>query len=95
MPKDIEAEFATWQVDEGEREVAFFVRKSSGGLFPNHAHASGETVLVLDGDFVVGSQVYGVGERVSSPGGTGHQPETQHGCLLFCVSSMDDNILDV
>ena len=94
MPGNSGAEVATWQVDKGEREVAFFVRKASGGLFPNHAHASGETVLVLDGDFVVGSQTYGVGERVSSPGGTSHQPETQHGCLLFCVSSMDDEILD-
>ncbi|NEQ49011.1 MAG: anti-sigma factor [Leptolyngbya sp. SIO3F4] len=95
MPGNSGAEVATWQVDDCDREVAFFVRKTNGGLFPNHAHASGETVLVLAGDFVVNAQVYGVGERVSSPGGTSHQPETQNGCLLFCVSSMDDDILDM
>ena len=94
MPGGSGAEIATWQLDEGEREVAFFVRKADGGIFPNHAHASGETVLVLDGDFVVGDQVYRTGEQVSSPGGTSHQPQTQTGCLLFCVSSMDDDILD-
>ncbi|MBT9316472.1 cupin domain-containing protein [Leptothoe spongobia] len=94
MPGNSGAEFATWQVDDDEREMAFFVRKADGGLFPNHAHASGETVLVLAGDFVVDSQVYGVGERVSSPGNTSHQPETRNGCLLFCVSSMDDDMLD-
>lgn len=93
MPGDSGAEIATWQVDEEDREVAFFVRKADGGKFPNHAHASGETVLVLDGDFIVEGQVYRAGEQVSSSGGTSHQPETQTGCLLFCVSSMDDEIL--
>lgn len=95
MPGDSGAEIATWQVDEPEREVAFFVRNAGGCVFPNHAHASGETVLVLEGDFVVGDQVYRTGEQVSCPGNTSHQPETRNGCLLFCVSSMDDDILDV
>lgn len=94
MPGNSGAEVAVWQVNERAREVAFFVRKYDSGLFPNHKHASGETVLVLDGDFVVGNQVYGVGEWISSPGGTSHQPETRHGCLLFCVSSMDDDIVE-
>ena len=94
MPGNSGAEFATWQIEAGKREIAFFVRKADGGLFPNHAHASGETVLVLEGDFVVDKQVYYPGERVSSSGGTSHQPETLNGCLLFCVSSMDDDILD-
>lgn len=93
MPGSSGAEFATWQVDEGNREIAFFVRKVDGGLFPNHTHASGETVLVLEGDFVVDGQVYHPGERVSAPGKTSHQPESLTGCLLFCVSSMDDNII--
>ncbi|MEA5463834.1 cupin domain-containing protein [Leptothoe sp. PORK10 BA2] len=93
LPGNTGAEFATWQLDEPSREMAFFVRKTDGGLFPNHAHASGETVLVLAGDFVVDNQVYRTGERISSPGNTSHQPETMAGCLVFCVSSMDDDIL--
>ncbi|ESA34552.1 cupin 2 conserved barrel domain protein [Leptolyngbya sp. Heron Island J] len=95
MPGNSGAEIATWQTDVSFREVAFFVRKAEGGLFPNHAHASGETVLVLEGDFVVGQQVHRTGERISSPGDTSHQPATLTGCLLFCVSSMDDDILPV
>ncbi|MFG6106797.1 cupin domain-containing protein [Leptothoe sp. EHU-05/26/07-4] len=94
MPGNSGAEIAMWRVDDCDREVAFFVRKATGGLFPNHAHASGETVLVLDGDFVVDHQVYRSGECVSSPGNTSHQPKTLNGCLLFCVSSMDDDILE-
>ncbi|MBT9316471.1 cupin domain-containing protein [Leptothoe spongobia] len=86
---------ATWQTDEASREAAFFARKVGKGLFPNHYHASGETVLVLEGDFVVDGQVYYAGERVSAPGKTSHQPKSLNGCLLLCVSSVDDDILDV
>ena len=86
---------ATWQTDEVSRESVFFARKVGKGLFPNHYHASGETVLVLEGDFIVDGHAYHTGERVSAPGKTSHQPESMSGCLLLCVSSMDDDILDV
>ena len=95
LPGKSGVEVAPWQTDEASREAAFFARKIGGGLFPNHYHASGETVLVIEGDFVVDGQVYSVGERVSAPGKTSHQPKSRSGCLLLCVSSMDDHILDV
>ncbi len=95
VPGKSGVEVATWQVDEDFREAAFFARKIGAGLFPNHYHASGETVLVLEGDFVVDGHVYYAGEQVSAPGKTSHQPESLTGCLLLCVSSMDDDILDV
>ncbi|MEO0455207.1 MAG: cupin domain-containing protein [Cyanobacteria bacterium P01_A01_bin.114] len=93
MPGGSNAEIAIWQTDLRRREAAFFVRSTVGGVFPNHAHASGETVLVLDGDFVVDGQVYSVGDRISSMASTAHQPETHQGCLLLCISSIDDEIL--
>ncbi|MEA5463833.1 cupin domain-containing protein [Leptothoe sp. PORK10 BA2] len=95
LPGESGVTVATWQTDEVSREAAFFARKVGKGLFPNHYHASGETVLVLEGDFIVDGQVYHSGERVSAPGKTSHQPESLGGCLLLCVSSMDDDILDV
>lgn len=95
LPGKSGVEVATWQVDEDFREAAFFARKTGSGLFPNHYHASGETVLVLAGDFVVDGHVYYPGEQVTAPGKTSHQPESVTGCLLLCVSSMDDDILDV
>ncbi|ESA34553.1 cupin 2 conserved barrel domain protein [Leptolyngbya sp. Heron Island J] len=94
LPGKSGVEVATWQTDETCREAAFFARKKGSGLFPNHYHASGETVLVLTGDFVVEGHVYYPGERISAPGHTSHQPKSQNGCLLLCVSSMDDDILD-
>ena len=84
---------AVWKIDEERREVAFFVRSESKGKFPLHSHAQGEEILVLAGDFLVDNKVYRQGERISSGGGTAHQPETLTGCLLFCVSSIDDEII--
>lgn len=94
LPGQSGVEVATWQVDENFREAAFFARKTGSGRFPNHYHASGETVLVLEGDFIVDGQAYYAGEQVSAPGKTSHQPSSLTGCLLLCVSSMDDDILD-
>lgn len=95
MPGNSGVTVVIWQTNEAFREAAFFARRVGKGLFPNHYHASGETVLVLEGDFVVDAQVYHPGERVTAPGKTSHQPESLTGCLLLCVSSMDDSVLDV
>ena len=84
---------ATYQVDDDAHSVAFFVRATTPEAFPNHHHAAGEEVLVLEGDFVVDEQTYGVGDRIFSRANTAHQPRTTQGCLLFCVSSVDDKML--
>ena len=84
---------AIWKIDEKRRELAFFVRSESKGKFPLHSHAQGEEILVLAGDLLVDNKVYRQGERITSRGGTAHQPETLSGCLLFCVSSLDDEIM--
>lgn len=84
---------ATYQIDHPSRSIAFFVRATTAETFPNHYHAEGEDVLVLEGNFVVGDQVYGRGDRIFSPAKTSHQPSTTQGCLIFCVSSIDDKML--
>lgn len=95
VPGKSGVEVAVWKTDEASRETAFFARKVGAGSFPNHYHASGETILVLEGDFIVDERTYYTGERISSPGKTNHRPESLNGCLLLCVSSMDDDILDI
>lgn len=87
-------EMATWRLDEATESIAFFVRAKTGGYFPLHRHAAGEAVLVLDGDFVVEGRSYGAGDRIDSPAGTSHAPTTSQGCLLLCVSSVNDEILN-
>lgn len=89
-----DAVMATLQIDENKRQIAFFVRSDTKTQFPMHWHAEGEEVLVLQGDFVIDGQIYLRGDRIYSNGGTHHQPETTKGCLLLCISSMDDEFIN-
>lgn len=89
-----EAQIATLAVDEACQKLAFYVKTDRGGHFPLHAHDSGETVLVLAGDFVVDGLTHVVGDRIDSVSNTAHQPETTQGCLVFCISSINDEILN-
>lgn len=81
--------YAQWKVDARNRQVAFFLRVPVAGKLPSHRHASGEVVLVLEGDFVSNGIRYQVGDRSISAAQTIHQPTTQ-GCLVLCISSLDD-----
>jgi hypothetical protein len=83
-------EIATWKIDRASRETALFVRAEGEGRFPDHRHAIGEVILVLEGDIIVGEQTYGVGDRIPSAAGSIHGPETRTGCLLLCIASLDD-----
>ena len=88
-----DGQIAVLEVDEAHQQVAFFVKAARGGTFPLHAHDSGETVLVMSGDFVVDGLTYRAGDRLESPANSAHQPETEKGCLLLCISSLHDEIL--
>ncbi len=87
-------QMATWQIDKAKREHAFFIRADNAVQFPDHAHATGEVILVLDGDVIVGDQTYLEGDRITSEAGSMHGPATRTGCLLLCVSSLDDRIVE-
>ena len=88
-----DAQMSILEVDKAHQKLAFYVKANSGGHFPLHAHDSGEAVLVLAGDFVVDGLTHTVGDRIDSVGNTAHQPETINCCLLFCISSLNDEIL--
>ena len=81
--------YAKWKVDVNNRQVAFFLRVPTAGALPSHRHATGETVLVLEGDFISNGITYKPGDRSISGAKTTHQPTT-HGCLVLCISSLDD-----
>lgn len=81
--------YAKWKVDVNNRQVAFFLRVPTAGTLPSHRHATGETVLVLEGDFISNGITYQPGDRSISAAKTIHQPTT-HGCLILCISSLDD-----
>ena len=93
IPSMTDAAMATLEVDEAKRQVAFFVRAQAGERFPNHWHAAGEEILVLEGDVVVNERIYTKGSRISSEANTSHEPATINGCLVLCVSSLDDKFI--
>ncbi len=87
------ATYQQWKVDAANRQVAFFLKVPNPGTLPFHRHASGEAVLVLEGDFTVDGVTYQRGDRSIYAAETAHQPTTQ-GCLVLCISSWDDEVLD-
>lgn len=84
---------ARYELNMEKREVSFFIRATSGVQFDNHRHAGNEEIMVLEGDVVVDGQKYNIGDRIHSIPGSIHQPETDHGCLIFVKTSLDDEIL--
>ena len=85
---------AIWHIDEINAQIAFFLRVPIPGALPNHWHATSESILVLEGDFIDDDgTVYEVGDRSVMAANTSHQPTTSLGCLILGISSMNDKIL--
>ena len=59
------------------------VRYAPGSDFPRHTHPGGEEILVLSGTFSEGSDHYPAGWYLRNPPGSGHQPFSTEGAVLF------------
>jgi anti-sigma factor ChrR (cupin superfamily) len=59
------------------------VRYATDSSFPHHQHPGGEEILVLDGMFSEGSQDYPAGWYLRNPPGSGHQPSSGEGAIIF------------
>jgi ChrR Cupin-like domain len=94
FPMPIGSEMVVWQVDEVSQQLAYFLRIKEAGKLPQHWHATGEAVLVLEGNFIdEDGTVYEVGDRSFAAANTSHQPTTSMGCLILAVTSTNDKIL--
>lgn len=94
FPMPSGSEMAIWQVDEVNAQVAFFLRVPTAGILPNHYHATGELILVLEGNFIDDDgTVYEIGDRFTAAAETIHQPTTSLGCLILSITSIHDKIL--
>jgi anti-sigma factor ChrR (cupin superfamily) len=94
FPMPIGSEIAVWHTDEASAELAYFLRIKTAGKLPQHWHATGESILVLEGNFIDDNgQVYEVGDRSFAAANTSHQPTTSMGCLILAVTSTNDKIL--
>jgi hypothetical protein len=76
--------------DESTRELVGFLRAEAGVRYPFHHHAKSEELFMLEGDLVIGNEVYGAGDYIRSSPGSSHAPYTNGGCHFFFHTSMDD-----
>jgi ChrR Cupin-like domain len=76
--------------DEIKREIVGFLRADPGVRYPLHCHAAIEEILMLEGDLIIGDEVYGSGDYIRSYPGSSHAPYTHGGCRFFFHTSMDD-----
>jgi ChrR Cupin-like domain len=96
FPMPIGTKRVIWQVDEINAQVAFFLKIPTAGTLPHHWHATGESILVLAGNFIDDDgTVYDVGEQFVAAANTSHQPTTSIGCLILGITSIHDKILAV
>lgn len=77
--------------DEVKREIVGFLRADPGVRYPQHRHAAIEEIFMMEGDLVIGNEVYGAGDYIRSQPGSSHAPYTHGGCRFFFHTSMDDD----
>lgn len=76
--------------DEVKREIVGFLRAEPGVYYPWHRHAAIEEIFMMEGDLVIGDEVYSAGDYIRSYPGSSHAPYTNGGCRFFFHTSMDD-----
>jgi ChrR Cupin-like domain len=77
-------------LDTVRREVTSLLRAEAGVSYPIHRHAGVEEIFMLEGDLVIGEEVYSKGDYIRSTQGSTHAPETRGGCIFFVRTSVDD-----
>lgn len=88
-------EVAIFHRSESKREIVGLLRAAPGVIYPLHQHATGEDIYMLEGDLVVGDEVYGAFDYIHSEPGSAHAPYTTGGCMFFFRTSMDDEYPDL
>jgi anti-sigma factor ChrR (cupin superfamily) len=71
------------RVGEEQARATSIVRYAPGARYPHHLHPGGEEILVLSGCFSDGDAHYPAGWYVRNPPGSGHQPYSAGGALIF------------
>jgi hypothetical protein len=78
-------------VDLKKREVTALIRAEPGIRYPSHRHAAVEEIFMLEGDLVIGDDVYGPGHYIRSSPESVHELATSvGGCMLLVRTSLND-----
>lgn len=82
-------------VDRAQDRVTMLVRMAPGTAYPRHVHGGIEECFVISGDLRVGDLVMHAGDYQRADAGSRHvEQSTEAGCVLFLVSSLQDELLD-
>ncbi|HEX2523725.1 MAG TPA: cupin domain-containing protein [Terriglobia bacterium] len=82
-------------IDVDRRCATMLVRMTAGANYPSHRHAAAEECLVLEGDLIVGDDVLHTGDFQRAEARSVHPPQsTRAGCLLYILSSLEDELLE-
>jgi anti-sigma factor ChrR (cupin superfamily) len=81
-------------VDAATRRVTMLVRMAPGTSYPAHRHATSEECFVVSGEIKVGDRTLSAGDyQVAAQGSLHGVQSTEKGCVLFIVSSQDDELV--
>lgn len=87
-------ETRTLFVDSARRRASMMVRMAPGTAYPAHRHAALEECFVVEGDLRVGERLLRAGDyQVAAQDSVHAVQSTEKGCLLFVVSSQDDELV--
>ncbi len=87
-------ETKTLFVDPTRRRVSMMVRMAPGTSYPAHRHAALEECFVVAGELHVGERLLRAGDyQVAAQHSIHEVQSTERGCLLFIVSSQDDELV--
>lgn len=82
-------------LDAAQERATMLMRMAPGSSYPAHRHGGAEDRYLLAGDLRHGDTVLRAGDyQHAAPGSVHAMQATTEGCLLFVVSSLEDQLLE-
>ncbi|MBI3951684.1 MAG: cupin domain-containing protein [Acidobacteria bacterium] len=81
-------------VDDANNLVTMLVRMEPRSAYPSHRHSHAEQCYLIQGDLHVGAESFEAGDYLrNNAGSIDEEISTVNGCLLFIISSQQDELL--